>query len=363
MTATPIDPVLTDRVRAASALLESLVADRGLLALVSSRRPAPPPRCRRRRLPPRRQGSTAPGQGYRPGAEARPDTERRRGPGADRNPHTAPADRLHHAERLPSPGLPIRTIAATDSHRPIADSRNCYICKSDYTTVHHFYDKLCPACGELNFAKRTELADLTRPGGAAHRRPRQDRLPGRTQAAPRRRAPHCHHPLSPRFRLALHRGARFCRLGRPAGDLRARPPPHAERGGVLPPAARRPTTGSTSSSTMPARRCAGRPEFYAHMMAVETASQATLPAAGAPAPRRLRGLRGYHMLPGSTRGVSSPPPLARRAGTDPRRRALTGAAAAGRPCRRHRLLPRGHARSGPAAGGPARAQFLAAADG
>ena len=26
--------------------------------------------------------------------------------------------------------------------------------------IHHFYDQLCPACAELNFRKRTELADL-----------------------------------------------------------------------------------------------------------------------------------------------------------------------------------------------------------
>ena len=38
--------------------------------------------------------------------------------------------------------------------------QHCYICKEDYSVVHHFYDRLCPACGDLNFAKRTELADL-----------------------------------------------------------------------------------------------------------------------------------------------------------------------------------------------------------
>ena len=37
---------------------------------------------------------------------------------------------------------------------------HCYVCKQKYTTVHHFYDQLCPSCAELNFTKRTELADL-----------------------------------------------------------------------------------------------------------------------------------------------------------------------------------------------------------
>ena len=40
------------------------------------------------------------------------------------------------------------------------EERNCYVCKEDFSTVHHFYDRLCANCAELNFAKRTELADL-----------------------------------------------------------------------------------------------------------------------------------------------------------------------------------------------------------
>jgi NAD(P)-dependent dehydrogenase (short-subunit alcohol dehydrogenase family) len=38
--------------------------------------------------------------------------------------------------------------------------RHCYVCKAKYSEVHHFYDQLCPACADLNFRKRTELADL-----------------------------------------------------------------------------------------------------------------------------------------------------------------------------------------------------------
>ncbi len=46
-------------------------------------------------------------------------------------------------------------------HRELNEPRNCYICKQDYSTVHHFYDHLCPTCADFNFGKRTELADLT----------------------------------------------------------------------------------------------------------------------------------------------------------------------------------------------------------
>ena len=40
------------------------------------------------------------------------------------------------------------------------EPHNCYVCKKDYSIVHHFYDQLCPKCAELNFFKRSETADL-----------------------------------------------------------------------------------------------------------------------------------------------------------------------------------------------------------
>ncbi len=45
---------------------------------------------------------------------------------------------------------------------PLEDGqeRHCYVCKRDYSAVHHFYDQMCPDCAELNYRKRTELADL-----------------------------------------------------------------------------------------------------------------------------------------------------------------------------------------------------------
>jgi NAD(P)-dependent dehydrogenase (short-subunit alcohol dehydrogenase family) len=44
--------------------------------------------------------------------------------------------------------------------REVVEPQNCYICKKDYSTIHHFYDQLCPKCAELNWVKRTETADL-----------------------------------------------------------------------------------------------------------------------------------------------------------------------------------------------------------
>lgn len=39
--------------------------------------------------------------------------------------------------------------------------RNCYVCKEVFTTLHHFYDTMCSSCGDFNYAKRFQTADLT----------------------------------------------------------------------------------------------------------------------------------------------------------------------------------------------------------
>ena len=39
--------------------------------------------------------------------------------------------------------------------------RNCYVCKTVYTKLHHFYDTMCQDCGDYNYAKRFQTADLT----------------------------------------------------------------------------------------------------------------------------------------------------------------------------------------------------------
>jgi NAD(P)-dependent dehydrogenase (short-subunit alcohol dehydrogenase family) len=53
-----------------------------------------------------------------------------------------------------------KEITDNPDFREVVEPQNCYICKKDYSTIHHFYDQLCPQCAELNFLKRTETADL-----------------------------------------------------------------------------------------------------------------------------------------------------------------------------------------------------------
>jgi NAD(P)-dependent dehydrogenase (short-subunit alcohol dehydrogenase family) len=44
--------------------------------------------------------------------------------------------------------------------RETIEPQHCYVCKQLYSTLHPFYDQMCKACGDFNYAKRTETADL-----------------------------------------------------------------------------------------------------------------------------------------------------------------------------------------------------------
>ncbi|MFT7381446.1 MAG: NAD(P)-dependent dehydrogenase (short-subunit alcohol dehydrogenase family) [Roseivirga sp.] len=39
--------------------------------------------------------------------------------------------------------------------------RECYVCKTSFDRLHHFYDTMCTDCGDFNYAKRFQNADLT----------------------------------------------------------------------------------------------------------------------------------------------------------------------------------------------------------
>ena len=54
---------------------------------------------------------------------------------------------------------PVEQESVAGDATPAVD-RVCYVCKKPYSDLHDFYDQLCPACATVNFAARTELADL-----------------------------------------------------------------------------------------------------------------------------------------------------------------------------------------------------------
>ena len=230
---------LAERLRAATAFLELIAANRGLLAEVPGGRPAPLPRCRRARLQSRRQGAPQAGQGHDPPPEGGAGEARR--VGAQRNGHPAApeADGLHHAERVPSPGI---LAGGRGGRSRLPRGGGTAVLLRLQAALHGDPSVLRPALSRL---RRVQLLQAhragrpARPGGAAHRRTGEDRIPGGAQAAAGRGAPARHHALPARLGDALCRRAGLRGVERPTGDLRARPAAHAECGGVLPPAGRR----------------------------------------------------------------------------------------------------------------------------
>ncbi|MDP5229689.1 MAG: SDR family oxidoreductase [Cellulophaga sp.] len=39
-------------------------------------------------------------------------------------------------------------------------ARNCYVCKTSFNKLHHFYDTMCTECGDFNYAKRFQTANV-----------------------------------------------------------------------------------------------------------------------------------------------------------------------------------------------------------
>ena len=50
---------------------------------------------------------------------------------------------------------------ADHEERVLSSPRNCYVCKKEFKTLHFFYDSMCQECGDFNYEKRFQTADLT----------------------------------------------------------------------------------------------------------------------------------------------------------------------------------------------------------
>ena len=187
-----VEGSLLERLRAAAELLESVEADRGLLVQV-------PEEDRQRLLRATRQVSHPDPRARRRLVKA--TTRERRAEQVRKDESVLHASGIRALRRRPvntspnvfppagfvaqdvdldagavahpaadSPSSPVGPIpdfngstgsnASDASARVLLETQHCYICKEHYRTVHHFYDQLCAACGDLNFAKRSESADL-----------------------------------------------------------------------------------------------------------------------------------------------------------------------------------------------------------
>jgi len=53
-----------------------------------------------------------------------------------------------------------RLTDTEDKTNRLETPRNCYVCKAEFTQLHHFYDTLCPECAGFNYQKRFQTASL-----------------------------------------------------------------------------------------------------------------------------------------------------------------------------------------------------------
>lgn len=197
---------------------------------------------------------------------------------------------------LPRDGVDAGTVSEVLDVREAVVPQHCYICKQKFTSIHHFYDQMCTACGDCNFAKRTELADLR----------------GRTALLTGGRVKigyqaglkllRCGARLIVTTRFPRDSAARYAnepdfdawsdRLEVYGLDLRHTPSVEAFCHELIATHDRLDFIINNACQTV--RR---PPEFYEHMMEGETAALHTLPANVQKLLGAYEGLRGYHMLP------------------------------------------------------------------
>ena len=180
----------------------------------------------------------------------------------------------------------------------LKDERHCYACKKDFTEVHHFYDQLCPSCAELNYRKRTELADLN--GRVALLTGGRVKIGYQAGLKLLRCGAHLivttrfsrdcamRYAAEPDFQQWGHRLEVF------GLDLRHTPSVEAFCSHML--ATRHRLDFIVNNACQTVRR---PPEFYAHMMEHETAVVDAMPEHVRRLVGAYEGLRGYHILPES----------------------------------------------------------------
>jgi len=326
--ASPADPgspaSLVAQLKAAAALLEKAAANRALLAELSEEE--------RTRL------LTAAGNIYCPDlkerrrlVKARVKQRKAEKLGRDQSKLNETGIRKLRREKVfttPNvfPPLEFKQEEVRDNpeFREVVEPQNCYICKQDYSTIHHFYDQLCPACAELNWRKRAESADL---------RGRVALLTGGRvkigyQAGIKLLRAGAHLIVSTRFprdsamRYAAEPdfkdwGHRLEIFGL---DLRHTPSVEAFCRHLMATHPRLDFIINNACQTV--RR---PPDFYEHMMAAEKAALDTLPKNARQLLGAYEGLRGYHMLPeGGASSITRPGQEPETMPNDARRSALAG---------------------------------------
>ncbi|MCP4805315.1 MAG: SDR family oxidoreductase [Proteobacteria bacterium] len=149
------DTELEKRVRAAVELLGEIHEDRGLLTHLD--------------IELRQEILMAAGRVARPDAKAQKDLSRaRKAKTRDRRRRKVEAlldqTQIRRLRENPLFQTPRRRrgpdVAPPPPVGDVDDPRACYVCRARTTAVHGFYDQMCLECGDFNFKKRHQTADL-----------------------------------------------------------------------------------------------------------------------------------------------------------------------------------------------------------
>src|SRR5687768_9640346 len=145
-----LDP---EDVRRATELLQAIADDRALLAslplaarqalLIAAGRASRPESFQEKRL-----------------VKALRKGRRRRDESADREARATTGIRAAREGVFVAPARALPGEAAEAPRATLKKPKTCYVCKEDFTVLHHFYDALCPPCGVLNYEKRFQTASL-----------------------------------------------------------------------------------------------------------------------------------------------------------------------------------------------------------
>ena len=280
--------------REATELLESLVADRSLLDAV-------PPEEARRFLKAIARIHRPDRLGRRLADARRRQEEKARIRQDDGVLHETGIRSLRRKPVFTTPNVfPPAEFTPNDLHneepRESTYLQHCYVCKQKYTTIHHFYDQMCPECAAFNFAKRTELADLR--GRVALLTGGRVKIGYQTGLKLLRSGAH----LIVTTRFPRNSAARYAqepdfgewghRLEIFGLDLRHTPSVESFCHELLTSRDRLDFIINNACQTV--RR---PPDFYAHMMEEETGALHGMPEHVRKLLGNYEGLRGYHMLP------------------------------------------------------------------
>ena len=295
----------SEQLKAAAEILEKAVADRALLGELSE--------AERTRL------LTAAGAIYCPDVNERrrlvkATVRRRKAEKIQRDEsklHETGIRKLRREKVFTTPNVLLpknfqqHEVTDNPDFREVVEPQNCYVCKKNYSTIHHFYDQLCPKCAELNWTKRTETADLRGrvalltggrvkigyQAGIKLLRAGADLIV--STRFPRDSA--MRYAAEPDFKDWGHRLEIF------GLDLRHTPSVEAFCKHLL--TTRNRLDFIVNNACQTVRR---PPDFYAHMMESENGSLHELPPEVRPLLGAYEGLRGYHLLPEGGAPVSDP---------------------------------------------------------